>query len=197
MDRGVDWKKLEIEYASTEISYAKMAKKYGIPPRVIAYHAKNKKWVEKRKKYKDKLATKAVNMAAEADAKKLAKVITSADKMADVIEKVFQDTEQFHRHIVQTRDGDQWDAEERVFEKIDTKAIRDMTASLKDLTSVLRSLHNLPTVQELESMQLARERLELDKQRAALDRGGDSNIETGVILIEPVAEDTDDEPGAE
>ena len=50
--------------------------------------------------------------------------------------------------------------------KMDAKAMRDLSASLKDLTAVMRNLYDLPTAQEAAAMDIARARLELDVRKA-------------------------------
>lgn len=131
-----DWVALETEYIQTKISYRQMAEKYNISLGNIFNYGKKNKWVEKRKQYHDKVIAKTVNKTANFQSNKLAKLIKSADKMAGVIDGIFDDTKQFNRHIV--------DKGERVFKKIDTKSIRDLTAAMKDLTAVIRDLNNLP-----------------------------------------------------
>jgi hypothetical protein len=55
---------------------------------------------------------------------------------------------------------------EKQFDKLDSKAIKDFTGALKDMTLVLRNLHNLPTQAEAEAQRIAAERLKLEQRKA-------------------------------
>lgn len=105
--------------------------------------------------------------------------------MGEVIADIFTDAEQFKRHLIP--DGD-YSVKEKVFHKVDTKAIKDLTGALKDLAAVMRNIYDLPTVAEQSAMDLAAERLALEKSKADVVSDED---ETGVVEITPVKEDTD------
>lgn len=171
-----DWTALEAEYITTKTSYRKLAEKYGISSRTITDYAKKHNWVEKRKRYCGNVVAETVAHSTKSDVNKLVSLIESADTMAGVINAVVSDTKQFNRHIVQKKEGHSEWSEERVFKKADTKAIRDIVASLKDLTSVIRNLNDIPTMAESEAMALASKRFELDKQKADLESGENKEI---------------------
>ena len=99
-----------------------------------------------------------------------------------MIEGVFEDGQQFHRHLVQVRqDKDEW-PEERIFDKVDSRAIKDLTGALKDMTQVLRNLYNLPTQAEAEAQRIAAERLKLEQRRVDAESGTDKSIK--VVLAD-------------
>lgn len=187
-----DWTALEAEYITTKTSYKKLAEKYSISSRTITDYAKKHNWVEKRKQYCADVVAKVVAFSSQQDVSKLNSLIKSADTMAKIIDKVVTDDKQFQRHLVQIKGkklSENEDAppflitewcEEQIFEKADTKAIRDIVASLKDLTAVVRNLNNLPTQAEAEAQSLAKERFELERQKADLD--GDEGKEIKVII---------------
>ena len=114
------------------------------------------------------------------NAAKLVSLQQSADAMSTAIARVFDDADQFHRHLV-TSD---FETEERVYKKIDTKAIRDLTGAMRDLAIVLRNVYNIPTVQEQAAMDVAAERLALERQKA--DIGGSEEAGGGVVEIAAV-----------
>jgi hypothetical protein len=80
---------------------------------------------------------------------------------------------------------------ERQFDKVDTRAIKDMTGALKDMTLVLRNLHNLPTQAEVEAQRIAAERLKLEQRKIAMLENNDEDDDTGVIMMPPVLEKKD------
>ena len=119
-----------------------------------------------------KAAEKAINGEIENEAERLSKLIKATDSMEDVVVKLFEDAQQFYRHIIMT----DFTAKEAIFEKIDTKAIKDLTGALKDLSFVHRNLHGMPTQQEREAQHIAAERLQMDKKKAELDEQVDKSI---------------------
>lgn len=184
-----DWKQIKTEYITTDTSYRKLAKKHNIPMSTLTRIAIKEQWVEARERYKNKVVAKTVEKMANKEANKLAKIRTAADNMADVVTEIFDDPEQFHRHLVQVGVGKSFDTVERVYNKIDTKAIKDITATLKDLSAVLRNIYDLPTMQEQAAMDNAASRLRLDQEKAAI--GKTDGDETGVVLLAPVEGDAD------
>lgn len=184
-----DWKQIKTEYITTDISYRKLAAKYNVPMSTLTRIAIKEKWVESRERYKNKVVAKTVEKMAAKEANKLAKIRTMTDSMVEVVEGIFNDPEQFQRHLVQTRDGQIWDVEERVFKKADTKAIKDITAAIKDLSTVIRNVYDLPTVQEQAAMDHAAARLQFDRDKAAMGQTDDG--ETGIVLLAPVEGDAD------
>lgn len=184
-----DWATIKSEYITTNTSYRKLAAKYGISYKHISVQGRKDGWFQARKKYQSDVADKIVsivaNERAQRDASKLLILQKSADNMAEAILKVFDDSEQFHRFVV----PDNFSVTEKVFEKFDTKSMREITASIKDLAVVMRNIYNIPTEQEERTYQLAKERLEIEKERVS--NTDDNDAETGVIVIPATTEEDD------
>ncbi len=191
---------LKTEYATTDISYRKIAAKYGISYSTLSQMAAKENWTEARREYRNKVVSKTIAKAANMQASKLFSLMKSADKMSKVIEEVVKDSKQFNRHLVQTRTKgkeintttgeleftEKWDVEERIYKKVDTKAIRDLTSSMKDLTAVIRNIYDIPTMAEKTAMDIAVERLKLEQAKSG-DDGDDE--ETGIVLLPEVTPD--------
>lgn len=189
-----DWESIKTEYVTTKISYRALADKYGISCRTVFARGKREGWVQERQKHKDAVVARMVRNVqrkeASDGAKRLLQMRSAADSMSGVIAGAFDDAEQFHRHLVSVRDGEMTRTEERVFHKLDTKAVRDLTVAMRDLTAVLRDLYDLPSLSDREARELALERLELERQKAAVGKETDED-ETGVLLLSPVEVETD------
>ena len=187
-----DWSVIKAEYVTGKMSYRKLAEHWGVSFRTLSDRGTREQWGEERKKYRENVTNQTVQKitarASTLNTNKLQSLQESADKMSDVLAHVFNDAAQFYRHIVQVRKGENWDSCERIFDKVDTRAIRDLTASMKDLTYVLRNIYDLPTKQEQTAMDMAAERLKMDKAKM---EGGPDTSETGVVEIAPVLEDQD------
>ena len=175
------WAEMETAYITSQnnkVSYKYLSNQYAIPITAVKRYANRNHWVEKRKKYREALIEKTSAYEREKDVNKLSKLMISADMLSEAIEKVFQDSKQFYRHVIRGAGGVQ---EEVILQKVDSRAIRDMTSCLRDLSTVVRNLYDLPTLKEQQAQALATERLLLEKKK--LECGGDQDGETGVILI--------------
>lgn len=171
------WAALRAEYISGDITLRKLAEKYSVNPSVVLKKSRDDGWVAKRNQFRikteSKLAEKLSAMQAADDALKLISLRRSADAMAGVIEKTMQDAQQFNRHIIsEGLGGGATQTECRIMDKVDTKAIKDLTGAIKDLTQIMRNLYDLPTIQEKAAMQIASERLNMDKKNADKDTAG-------------------------
>ena len=181
------WDELKSEYATTEQSYRTLAEKYKLSFSTLTKMAKKHKWTEARQKYREELVTKTVEKTANDKSDKLALIAQAADKMGETIARVMDDKDQFFRRI------DEELHVEYSSKKADSKAIKEMTSAIKELTSIFRNIYNIHTEAEDVSLQLARERLEIEKRNAALTEDMEYGVSAGVVLIPPVDEDEDEE----
>lgn len=122
-----------------------------------------------RQEYRDKKVAETVRkVEARSSAKtadQLLRLKESAEKMSEVIVHIFDDAQQFYRHIVQEGKEGSFGTDERLFRKADTKAIKDLTGAMKDLAAVIRNVNDLPTLQEAQAMQLASDKFKLEKKK--------------------------------
>lgn len=108
-----DWKKIKTEYITTDTSYRKLAQKYGVNVTTIAKTASAEGWVDRRKQYATKTQAKTLEKISQQEANRAAKIGTVADKLLRQIEAMV-------------------DREE----PLDEKAIRTLTAAVKDLKEI-------------------------------------------------------------
>lgn len=175
-----NWPAIKAEYITTDISYRDLAAKKGVAVNTLSARAKREKWVTQRRNYRDKLAEETVQKVASKksteSAKKLATLQKAADNMGTVIAGIFDDLHQFNRYIVQEKKGFDTNTSEKIFEKVDTKAIKELSSAMRDIAYVLRNVYDIPTVQEQKAMDLADEKLQLDKKKAESDSDSDRAI---------------------
>lgn len=189
--RKIDWDAIKTEYVTTDISQRALIKKYKVNNVDLAKHSKNEEWVKLRKKYKARATSKAIAKSCDKRANELAKVLDSSYKIRDTIANAMDDPEQFNRYIVQYGTGKgEFDTEERVYSKLDTKAIREMTQALKAVEGLIRSLNNIPTEAEMQRLQLERERFEIEKEKWEREKAEQSAAHEVRIVF-----DTDDMEG--
>lgn len=130
---------IKIEYISDpKMSYRKLADKYKYPLKKICATGRKEGWVQLRKQCGDKIIKKTINRLSTEKADELATVITTAGKVIRKLEKTMeQDEKQFNRHIV----VENFTSKEKIFKKIDTRAVKDVATALKELAAVV-SLSN-------------------------------------------------------
>lgn len=79
----IDWKTIETEYVTTDISHRQLAEKYGIARSRISQYASKEKWREKRDKHRTKIVAKAVNVIGNKQAARAAKLFVASDLLLD------------------------------------------------------------------------------------------------------------------
>ena len=108
-----DWQAIKTEYITTQTSYRKLAQKHGIHYKVISDRGKDEGWVELRSQYRAKTLTKTLDKISRQEANRAARIHSVADKLLKKIESMV-------------------DREK----PLDTKAIRALTAAVKDLKEI-------------------------------------------------------------
>ena len=175
----INWDEIRAVYVTTDLSTKALAQKFGVGISRLQAKCAKEGWVAQRMAFRAEAAAKAVDRAVDVEADRLGKIINAANSMAMVIEAMYGDSQQFHRHIVTDTMIDEDGGKtimtvERQFDKVDTRAIKDMTGALKDMTLVLRNLHNLPTQAEAEAQRIAAERLKLEQRKVdAAEKAGE------------------------
>lgn len=108
-----DWQAIKTEYITTDTSYRKLSQKYGVNVTNIAKKAGTENWVEDRKQYTSKTLAKTLEKISAQEASRAAKILSVADKLLLQIE-----------------------AKANREEPLDEKAIRTLTAAVKDLKEI-------------------------------------------------------------
>jgi len=184
--KRIDWLPIKTEYITTHVTYRQLSEKYGVSIAQISRVSNKEHWTEQREQHAEKCFTKSEEKAANKEANRLARLMDATSKAIGVAMEAFEDDQQFNRYIVyESPLPGTSEARERVFEKVDTKALKDLTGVLKDLTSLMRDFYNIPTPAQAEAQRVAAARLELDQKKAAAD----SNDEGIKVVISEEAED--------
>ena len=93
---------------------------------------------------------------------KLEPIINAADNMAEFMERVSADDEQF------TSGG-----------QVNMTALKGMTSAIKELAAVIRNVNDIPTKAEKDAAQMAKLKFRIDRERLELE---DSPEEIRVII---------------
>lgn len=189
--RKIDWDAIKTEYVTTKITLRDIEKKYKIDHRSVQLHSSRDGWVKARKDYIRRLSTKAITKSCDKRANELSKVLDSSYRMRDIIQNAVSDPVQFNRYLVtKGRKGGEFETVEEVYDKVDTKAIREMTQALKAVEGLIRSLNNIPTEAEMQRLQLEREKFEMEKEKWEREKAEQSQAHEVRVVF-----DTDDLEG--
>ena len=110
-----DWQAIKTEYITTDTSYRKLAQKYGVNYQAICHRSKDEGWIAQREQYRNDTITKTIDKISELEADRAAKIHSVADKLLNKIEAMVDAVEP---------------------EDIPAKAIRALTAAVKDLKEI-------------------------------------------------------------
>lgn len=147
-----DWKTIENEYITTNISTTKLSEKYHIPVKTVTNKCTKEEWVRKKGEYEEKKGRKTlekvVKKVSDMESDKLIKAINIVDGFADQMQTMMKDKEQFKRALTRNDSGELVDV---VTNKYDTKAMKEASEALKNLVELTRNVYNLPLNQEQQS----------------------------------------------
>ena len=159
----IDWKAIETEYITTDTSHRKLAQKYGIGRSRLSEKASEGDWKEKRDKYRAKTVSKAVSAIGNKQAERAARLQTVADKLLTRVERLLECDEAFLENV----------------------------SVMKDISRVLKDLKDIQMIRSDADMREQEARIEKLRAEAQQHRNDGDDDETGVILMPPVLEVTD------
>ncbi len=169
-----DWDNIRTEYITSDLSLKDISDKYGVSQRLVNTKSAEQGWVDQRKKYNAKVVEKAVNKVAAKRANQLAKELTIADNISNVLKKALDDAEQFNRYIIDTTtrvDGTEIrTSEEKTFEKVDMRALKDAAAALRLVEEMKRSMAGILRVEEINRNRREEKRLKLEEEKLQLQK---------------------------
>ena len=193
-----DWETIKIDYVTTPgSSLKKIAKKYGIRLSTVYEKSSADSWFATKREYQKKVTAKAIEKAVVKNANKLAKELQSVDKASDLIVKMFADNNQFNRHLVTTTSGTDITTSEEIFDKVDSRALKDALSCLKMIEDMKRSIMEEQKLGERQKYELEKARLALEQERLALERernslrnqNADEESRYGVVIVPEVLTD--------
>lgn len=193
--RKIDWDAIKTEYVTTDTSQPKLIKKYKLNKGDVNKHSVQDKWVEARKVYRERTVEKTVekfsNKESTKRANELSGLLDASLNLRDRIVKATEDPDQFNRYLVtKGSKGGEFHTEEVIKDKVDTKAVREMTQALKTLEGLIRSLNNIPTEAEMQRLQLEREKFEMEREKWEREKAEQSQAHEVRVVF-----DTDDLEG--
>jgi hypothetical protein len=138
----IDWKTIETEYVTTDISHIQLAEKYGIGRSRLSQYASKEKWKAKREEHRAKTVSKAVDAIGTKQATMAAKLYGVGGLLLDKVKSLLEDKPEL---------------------------LAD-TSSMKDVSVVLKNLKDLMSVKSDADMREQEARIEKLRKEAMVEK---------------------------
>lgn len=182
--KKTNWEKIKTEYITTKISTRKLAEKYKVALATVQNKCKKEKWVEERNKHNRKVISKAVQKTENSKAFSLAQEMAAANKLSNAIMECLNDSQQFLRYVVTEGYGPGCsEASEKIFDKYDTKAMKDLALTLNSVSNLKKDINNVLSEKDRIMIELAKQKLEIDKLRLEIDKQKAEHTESRDITV--------------
>lgn len=149
----IPWEEIKAEYITRGTSYAQLAARYGISKSGVGKRALRESWADARRRYGDGVCRDSVAEAMEDAADRLRSIRQAAEKASGIISD----------RMVDCAD-------------LSPRDMRAYVASLRDLDVLLRNAYGVPTPAEAGAQEIARQRLELERERVKAQTASDTDI---------------------
>lgn len=88
-----DWAQIKTEYITTDTTYRELGKKYGVSYSIIGRVASRENWVQLKQQHNNSCVTKALNSDAKKKASEMLRVVKSAGRLLDKLDKAIEELE--------------------------------------------------------------------------------------------------------
>ena len=139
----IDWKTIETEYVTSDISHKKLCEKYGICRSTISKKASEENWTEKRNNHRAKTVAKAVNAVGTKQADMAAKLYGVGGLLLDNVKLLLEE----HPEVLAD------------------------TSTMKDVSVVLKNLKDLMSVKSDADMREQEARIKKLRREAEPEKG--------------------------
>ena len=198
---AINWMKIETEYVAGSSTLRELAAKKRVSYSTLSKRASEGGWARKRQKFRAEVEKDALASAQARGKERMDALLQASEKLLDTAAQAIQDNEQFRRWVVTEGTGEGCsEASEKTFDKVDTRAMKDMVFVLKELTGILRDAYGIRTPAQELGEKLASERIrQVRAQTEKLKReSGEEKSGAGGALVLPVIDEVerdDADPG--
>lgn len=192
----INWTKIETRYVAGDKSLKELAKEFRVSYSTLSKRASEGGWAARRKDFRANVANEALARAQARGQERMDALLIASEQLMDAATEAIRDSDQFKRWVNTEGSGEGCsEAVERVFDKRDTRAMKDMVFVLKELTGILRDAYGIRTPEQQLGEQLAKERIsQVRAQTKKLRKeNGDGGKESGGALILPVIDEVEQE----
>ena len=191
----IDWKTIETEYVTTDISHKRLCEKYGICRSTISKKASEENWTEKRNNYRAKTVAKSVDAISNKQANKLARIDKLTDQLLNKLEQAITELDlQLYEHtdkekIIEYNNELRPDKPTREVIHEEKKLLEARTIidrqGLKQIASALK---------DIKEVQMLKSELDRKEQEARIDKlrreaEPEKNTEAPKLVVEGLPEE--------
>lgn len=171
----VDWQKIKTEYITTDISYRKLAEKYGQRYATLQAKGQEEGWKLLRDQFRVKTVSKTIEKTSEKKAEQAAKVVDLADKLLVKLEQAIDELDlKVTTHKIKTERANQETTVEFKVAEVGGTVDR---AGLLQLTNVLNKLQTIKgELSDLDRQEQQARIANLQKQAAKNDDNNSGTI---------------------
>ena len=164
-----DWEAARIAYVTTDKTCREIAAELGIGERSVQSRCAAAGWVAQRRLWRARAAAMAMTEAQARQAEQATAVfeglMVSQAATVEKLRAALEDEHVFHRYVVTEKADGESAQKETVFRKPNFGEIKTAAGTIKTLVESGRDLFGIPGVREAELMELAKEKLALEKSR--------------------------------
>ena len=165
---AINWTKAKTAYVTSEKSYRDIAKQFKVAPSVVSKKGKADGWVDARNAYRAELAQKSLDTCQTMEIDRLKRLQDSATKMCERLEAAINDENELYTHAgVEGIAKGVSKITERKLSSIDSVKMRNLCQSLQTMTNTMRNLFEIHTKAQQQQLELAREKMQLEREKAA------------------------------
>lgn len=143
-----DWPRIEQKYVTGDMSLRDLSAEEHIPMSTLSKHAKEAGFLDKRNRYRAKVAQKAVTRASARDIKALSRVMTGAERTIRKLNQAITDST-LYGYIVDTpAEKDVMTGETKpagkdvvILDKADTKALVNISTAVRNLAMAIKVMY--------------------------------------------------------
>ncbi len=145
-----DWERIKEDYIENDVTLGYISDKYGISKTSVSRHSSDEGWVDEKKRRNKAAARRRIANASDEPREKLERLREISDVITEKIIDAVSDERQFNRYIVSEKALDDSGKavtvmNERYFDKLDIKSLREMTSTLKVLSECVKELYDIPS----------------------------------------------------
>lgn len=167
--RNISWEKIKADYVTDPgLSLKRVSEKYGVPLRTVAQHSKADDWFATKKKHQEEYCNELASKLHQEKLQALEQELESVQNASDVIVEILKDAEQFRRHL--TINIVTGETKQEIFEKYDTRALKDTLSCLKMIEDMKRSMLGIQKIENIQKHQLDEERMQLEKDKFEFEK---------------------------
>ena len=143
-----DWTRIEQKYVTGDMSLRDLSAEEQIPMSTLSKHAKEAKFLDKRNKYRAKVAQRAVTRAGARDVKAISRIMTAAERTIRKLSKAITDETVYGYVVDVPGEKDPMTGETKaggkdivILDKADTKALVNLSTAIRNLAMATKVMY--------------------------------------------------------